>query len=187
MIHTHFINCKMLTIFWFILWLKWKADTPEELDIHRQSLDTTNPGPLGRKTLLSEDGQSWRCGKMFVSAKSQCPSKSDWSVTRWAWALQVVHNYFCFREQRNSPRGKWWCNRQSNLWVLETRRASWYPAWLCVHYQPRAFTVIIVSDPVTSSWIRVRLSRKSLSQFKDYNDRDNCYPSSRLQGDFPSC
>lgn len=41
-------------------------------------------------------------------------------------------------------------------------------------------TGIIVSHPVTKSWSRVHLSRKSLSRFNEHNDRDYCYPSSRL-------
>lgn len=135
MMHVHFINYKMLIVFWFILSLQWKEDILKELDIHRQSLDTTNLGPLESKMLLSGDGQSWGCGKMLVPAKSQCPPKSDWSLfsksrpCRWCTTTSV------------SPKRKWWCNRQSNVWVLEPRRASWYHSvWLCVHYQPQAFT-----------------------------------------------
>lgn len=186
MMHMHFINCKMLTVFWFISSLQWKADIQKELDIHRHSLDTTNLGPLERKTLLWEDGQSLKCGKILMSTKSKCPSKSDWSVSQWIWALQVVHNYFCFWEQWNSPRRKRWWNRQSNFRAQKSLLISLSVA-LCALPATGFHTVIIVSDPVTSSWIKVHLSRKSLFQFKDYNERDYYYPSSRLQGDFPSC
>lgn len=57
-----------------------KGRHTKELDI--QALDTTDLGPLGRKMLLSEDGQSCRYRKMLVPTKSQCPSTSGWSVTQ---------------------------------------------------------------------------------------------------------
>lgn len=39
----------------------------------------------------------------------------------------MAHNYFCFREQWSSPRGKWWCNSQSNTGAAGPGRLSWHP------------------------------------------------------------